>query len=198
MLDVAASRVPEADQLGQQPGHHHRVARVVEFELVDAQEVRAAEEFDRVLVAEGADERGVLDERAEVLPSGRHRVVHRGEQVRLADAEAAVEVHAGLQLGTTLGATEQTATLRGRPASGEGDEKVLRLLLRREGGIRPVGVERRVGELRRRHQSSDHLGARDLRHPLGEMDDPGSGGSGGHGDPVSASYSGDAVAHQGI
>ena len=160
VLDVAARRVPPADELAQQPGHHHRVARVVELELVDAEQVGAAEELDGVLVAERADERGVLDERAEVLPARRHRVVDRREQVRLADAEAAVEVDAGLELGAALLRDGTARRAAPAPAARERDEQVLRLLLRRERGIRAIRVEGRIVELRRRHQGGDHLGPR--------------------------------------
>ena len=135
-----------------------------------------AEQVDGVLVAERADERGVLDERAEVLPAGGHRVVDRRQQVGLADAEAAVEVDAGLELGPLLRAAEEAAALGGRRDARERHERLLRALLRRVCGIRPVGLEGRLVELRRRHEARHHLGARDLRLELGEVDDPRAGG----------------------
>ena len=186
-------------QLAEQACHHHRVARIVEFELVDAEQIRPAEQVDGVLVAEGAHERGVLDERAEVLPAHRHRVIDRRQQVGLADAEAAVEVDARLELGPLLRPAEESAAgLRcGQP--GERHEGGLGLLLRGERRVRTVGLERRVLELRRRDEGGDHLGTGDLRGALGEVNDSRAGRGGCHpADPVSPSYGVSALPGPGI
>lgn len=88
----ARARVHE---LAEEARHDHRVAWVVELELVNRDEARALEGADGLRVAEGADEGRVLDKRAEVFPP-RVRVPDGGEQVRLADSESAIEVDAWL------------------------------------------------------------------------------------------------------
>jgi hypothetical protein len=99
--------------------------------------------------AERPDEVRDLDERAERL--GRRRgVPQRGEQVRLPDAEAAVEVQAGAARGR--GAPEPAAPPRRVQPVGERGGGGDRGGLGRLGGVRPVGAEPDVGEARRRHQ----------------------------------------------
>src|SRR5690606_10414138 len=109
----------------------------VELELVDAEQSGSGEQVDRVLIAERTHERGVLDERAEVLPACGHRVVNRREKVRLADAESAVEVDARLHLGLgglLLPAKREQSATRDRLGSlrCEALQEFLRILLRRE------------------------------------------------------------------
>ena len=89
-------RHARVDQLAEQGGDEDGVARVVQLELVDAQQPVAAEGLHGLLEAERADEVGQLDEGAERLELGRGRggVPQGGEQVGLADAVAAVEVDA--------------------------------------------------------------------------------------------------------
>ena len=128
-------------ELAEQPRHQHGVARVVEFELVDADEARALEQLHRLGVAERADERRVLDEGAEVLRPVRD-MPERGEQVGLADAESAVEVDAGeLDARRPLAREEPARPLCGAPGAGELVQPVERRLLRREVGVGPVGLE---------------------------------------------------------
>ncbi len=158
-------------ELAEEPGHQHRVARVVELELVDADEARAREQLHRLRVAERADERRVLDEGAEVLRPVRD-VPERGEEVGLADAEPAVEVDAReLDARGPLAREEPARPLRGAPGAGELVEPVERRLLRREVGVGPIRFERGVLELRRRHELGRDLGARDRRVPLDEADE---------------------------
>ena len=79
------------DELAQQARHEHGVAGVVELELVHADQAEPGQPLDGPAEAQRADEMGVLDER----PEGRRPrggVPQRGEQVRLADAETAVQV----------------------------------------------------------------------------------------------------------
>ncbi len=152
-------------EVGQQARHHHRVARVVELELVDGHERRSAEDADGALVAESPDERRVLDEGAEVLRS-RHGVPERREEVRLADAEPAVEVDAGLQGGRLL-AREQAAAGSG-PVARERAQHLDGLRLGVVLGVGPVGVEPRVVELAWRHEVRGDLLAGDARRAADE------------------------------
>ena len=140
VLEVAAIRVPDGDQFGQQPRHQPGVARVVELELVDAQQRGAGEQLHRGAVAERADQRGVFDERAEVLPSRRH-VPQRGKQVGLADAEATVQVDPGQRLRRRASAEESAscaASLRAANALIASTASRLRRVV----VVRPVRLER--------------------------------------------------------
>ena len=94
VLDVAAMRVPVATS-----SPSSRVITIVSpgsSSSNSSMQSRSAPRSSSTVfcVAERADEGGVLDERAEVLPARGHRVPERREQVGLADAEAAVEVDA--------------------------------------------------------------------------------------------------------
>ncbi len=159
---------PGRDELRQQARHEPGVARVVQLELVDRDEGRTLEQLHRVRVPDRADERGVLDERAEVLAAGRE-VPERREQVGLADAEAAVEVDARLGLGRLAG--EQP--LPAGPRAGEVADRGHRRALRREVAVGVVRVEGRVRELARRHEVLDDLGTAEGGHPVDD-------GCGGH------------------
>ena len=86
-------RDPAVGELAQQAGHQDGVARVVQLELVDADEAPGGEGLDGGQEAEGADEVGVLHERAVGGVLHADRVGQRREQVGLADAEPAVQVH---------------------------------------------------------------------------------------------------------
>ena len=118
------------DELAQQGRHEHRVAGVVELELVDADEAVALERLDGRAEAERADEVGVLDERPEPLGPG-HGMPQGGEQVRLAHAEAAVEVHAGTTLGRCRPPEDRPTGRRLGDARGEGPQRGERRRLRR-------------------------------------------------------------------
>ena len=147
--DAGAAR----HELAEEAGHEHGVARVVELELVDADEPRPAQQLDRLRVAERADERRVLDEGAEVLRPVRD-VPERGEEVGLADAEPAVEVDAReLDARGPLAGEEPARPLRRAPGAGELVEPVEGRLLRREVGVGPVRFEGGVLELRRRRRA---------------------------------------------
>ncbi len=167
-------------QLAEHPRHHHGVARIVELEFVDADQGGALQELHRTRIAEGADQGRVLDERAEVLGAGRF-VPERGEEVRLADAETAVEVDARLhRLHLLAAAAEQPGRSLRLPRLGEELERGHGLRLRRVVVVGAVGVEGGVLELRRRHQARGDLGAGDLRRAVGEAGQ-GSGRLEGHG-----------------
>ncbi len=161
VLEVAAMRVPLSAKLAEHPGHHHRVARVVELELVDRDEGRAGEQLHGLLVAEGADEGGVLDERSVVL-APRGELPERGEQVGLADAEAAVEVEARFEVGSLL-AEQAPAAL---PGGRERPHLVDGLSLRRVVGVGPVVLECRIVELPRRNEGCRDLVARHRGRPV--------------------------------
>ena len=66
-LQRASRRLGE---FAHEPGHQHRVARIVELELVDAHQLVAAEGSTVLRKRQGADEVGVLNERAESLGPG--------------------------------------------------------------------------------------------------------------------------------
>ena len=152
-------------ELAEQPRHEHRVARVVELELVDRDEGRAGQQADGLRVAERADEGRVLDEGAEVLAPGRE-VPERREQMGLADAEPAVEVEAG-PLGRLRPAAEEAAGPRS-PAGREGADRLHRLRLRRVLRVGPVVLEPGLRELPGRRQRGGHPGGVDLRHEVRE------------------------------
>jgi hypothetical protein len=137
------------DQLGEQGGDQHGVAGVVELELVDGEQPVPGQRLHRRGEPEGAHQVRELDERP--VRAGRRRVVpERGQQVGLADAEAAVEVDAGPALGRA-GPAEQPLGLRLQPLRERG-EPFHRLGLR---GLRRVGLVGREAhgvEARRRHQ----------------------------------------------
>ena len=143
--DVAVS------ELTQESRHQHGVARVVELELVDADQVLVAERLDGRGEPERSDEVRVLDERAERGTLRPERVRERREQVRLADPEPAVEVHRG---HAPAAPSQQGA----EPARGRHEhvrdlgETFDGALLARVRRVRTVGRERRVGEVPRRDE----------------------------------------------
>src|SRR5688572_16246937 len=55
------------DELGQQPGHQPGVARIVQLELVDADQGGPPQGLDSFGITQGTNQSGVLDEGAEVL-----------------------------------------------------------------------------------------------------------------------------------
>jgi hypothetical protein len=159
VFDVAATRTPGVDQLRQQAGHQHRVAGVVQLELVDGEQPVPRQRLDGLREAERADQVGQLDEGAVALRLG-GLVPQRGEQVRLADAEAAVEVDAGPSLRRPR-PPEQPLRHGLQP----GRELLQRLHgsgLRRLVRIGPVGGEADGVEARRRHhRGHQRLGGHD-------------------------------------
>ena len=144
-------------ELGEQPRDQHRVAGIVELELVDAQHAVVRELLERLVEAESTDHVGEFDERAERLGLG-NAVVDRGEQVSLADAEAAVEVQACTD-GRGLLAEETALALAAdllhlvRELLGLRDRRSLRRLL----GVGNVRGETDVVEHRRRDHLRDQL-----------------------------------------
>ncbi len=85
---------PGVGEFTHQAGHQDRVPRIVELELVDADQRVPAERLNRPPEGQGPDEVCVLDERAERFFAGR-RVPKGRQEVSFADAEAAVEVDPG-------------------------------------------------------------------------------------------------------
>ena len=97
---VAGGREPDAAlrQPAEQRRDEHRVAGVVQLELVHAEQPLLAQRLDGGREAERADQVRDLDERPVSLWL-RDGVPERGQQVGLADAEAAVEVETCATLG---------------------------------------------------------------------------------------------------
>ena len=85
---------PCVGELGEQPRHQGGVARIVELELVHREQPVSGQSLDGRSKAEHAHQLGDLAERAVRLGAW-HGVPQRRQQVGLADAEAAVQVHAG-------------------------------------------------------------------------------------------------------
>src|SRR5690606_21073724 len=140
---------------------HQRVARVVELELVDAQQARVAELGDRLRHAQRADQVDELLEAQVTLGSRTGLAVGGGEQVRLPDAEPAVEVEAGARLRPARKqAGEAAAPARALPQGR--DERAHALQ-----GRALRGVLRQVAGERRR------------REPRGRLEAAGAGGLGG-------------------
>lgn len=199
-------RHARVDQLAEQGGDQDRVARVVQLELVDAQEAVAGERLDRLLEAEGADQVGQLDEGAEGLEGGfgGGGVPERGQQVGLADAVAAVEVDAAracrglglLALPERLSETEEAALaaadrVRAGEARREAREDPDGLGLAGLVRVRDVRVETHRVEPRRRHHLGDQPVRGDVRLAVAQGErggvghgaEPGRGGGSRHGSP---------------
>src|SRR5690606_20019946 len=184
------------DQLAEQGGHEHRVARVVEFELVDAQQAVPGGGADPLREARGAAQVGQLREGAERLEGGLggRGVPERGQQVGLAHAVAAVEVdaaRAGRGLAGRLAEAEQPApagTAGGRRAEpgGEPLQDAHRLGLAGLVRVRYVGAEADRVEAGRRHHLGDQpvrgdvrlAGAQGQRGQAGRGTGRGGGGGG--------------------
>ena len=147
------------DELTQQRRHEHRVTGIVELELVDADEAIALERLDGRAEAQRTDEVGVLDERAEALRPG-DGVPQRGEEVGLADPEAAVEVDAGTPLRRGRPAEDRAAGRRLGDARREGPQRGERCRLGGLPRIREIGVEADVGEVGRRDELVHEIGHR--------------------------------------
>ncbi len=153
------------DEVAQKARHQPGVAGIIQLELVDADQRCALQQSDRRLVAERAHESRELDERAEVLASGR-RMPERGEKVRLADAESPVEVDAGRGVGA-LPSAEQAGLARrppGRERADGGEGRPLRRVVT----VGAIRVERRRSELARWHQVGDDFLAREGGVAVGE------------------------------
>ncbi len=116
------------------------------------------------------------------MPEGR-------EQVRLADAEPAIEVHTRLGLDPLAAAAEEACGTGRLPGFRERLQPVDGLRLRRIVMVGAVRLERGVHELGRRYEFGRDLGAGDRRRALGEAHD-GTGlfESHGEGTFVSKSY----------
>jgi hypothetical protein len=151
-------------ELPEKTRHDPGVSRVVELELVDAEQRRALEHARGTRVPERPDEGGVLDEGAEVLAAGR-RVPEGREEVGLADAETAVEVEAGQHVLVAPAGEQPTRAPRGDERLHGGDG----VRLRRVVEVGAVALDRGRGELAGRHEVVDHLLAREGRHPVGEV-----------------------------
>ena len=159
---------PGVGQPGQQRRHQHRVAGVVELELVDADQPVAPERLDGLGEAQRADQVGEADEGAERLgPLG--GVPEGGQQVGLADAEAAVEVDAPRGRASLRRRNDQrlpAATAVHGP--GETLEVPDRGRLAGLGRVGSVGGEPLGVEPRGRHQLGDQALRRDLRSACGQ------------------------------
>lgn len=154
-------------ELAQEPRHEHGVTRVVELELVDADEPVGRERVDGLPEAERPDEVGVLDERPERRALSRRGdgVRERGQQVGLADAEPAVEVH-GLGLRAALLPPRRGRRPRDRLRRAAQACHRRRLAAVRR--VRHVGLERRGREVGRRDELGDEAGRVDRGHARGE------------------------------
>jgi hypothetical protein len=160
------------DQLTQQPRDQHRVARVVQLELVDTDQPVRRQGLDGGTQAESTDQVGELDERAVHLRPGR-LVPERGEEVGLADAESAVEVDALLARGRGV-AAEPVPERRGLPGLGEvrgaGGQGLERFGLGGLVGVGAVGAEAGVGEAQRRDALRQQTVGAHLRPLLAQPD----------------------------
>src|SRR5690606_25731896 len=162
--------------------------RVLFRSLIDAEQVSATQQINGVLVAECSDQRGVFDERAEVLPTRGHCVVDRREQVGFADTEAAVQIDTGLELWfLLLPAPEESRLFRSSTTTSEPFEQFFGFGLRRKGIVRAVALEGGARELRRRDEAGQHLRTGHDRFARGEVRD-GRTVCFGHALPMSNSY----------
>ena len=119
--------------------------------------------------AQGTHEVRVLDERAECLGAGRV-VPQRREQVRLADAESAVQVDALAAFGRGRSAEPEPRCHRGRVhLRRERVQPSNRGCLGRLRRIRQVGVERLSGEARGRRELGDETVGRHIREAVDQM-----------------------------
>ena len=165
VFDVAATRDAGCDELGEKASHQAGVARVIQLELVDADELGTREQGEGLLIAERADQRRVLDEGAEVLAL-RGELPEGGEQVGLADAEAAVEIDARTSIRRAPAREQSAGRLprRGELANGGDGGRLARVVV-----VGAVGVEGGVVELPRRHEVRDDLLPGESGNPLGEV-----------------------------
>ena len=108
-------RHPRLGEPCEQGRHEHRVAGVVELELVDAHQPVPLQRLHRLGETKRPDEVGELDERPKCLRS-RGGVPEAGQQVRLADAEAPVEVDPLSLLGFRAPPAPPPATASGTAA----------------------------------------------------------------------------------
>ena len=150
---------PRVGEPAQHRGDQNRVTRIVELELVDADQPRSGEPFDGLREPERAGQVGQFDERAEDALRTRHRrhVPQRRQQMRLADAEAAVEVEARPVLGRGgTSAQPPTSPIRAVTRSaGKGPDRSDRRGLCRFCRVRPVRLEADGREARRGHHLFD-------------------------------------------
>ncbi len=158
-------RHPGVADLAQQPGHQHRVARVVELELVDADQPHAGQRPDGRGEPERTDQVGVLHEGAVHDAVGRPRAhaVRKGrEQVRLAHPEPAVQVHRRRPRGAPPQACQAPRRWHGQPGR-ERHQPLARRRLARVRAIRAVGLEGRRVEVPRHHEAREELPGRKVR-----------------------------------
>ena len=162
------------DQRRQQARDQGGVARIVEFELVDAQQHVVRQQLDALHEPEHTRELGEFAERRErplVVRRLTDRVVRRRQQVGLADTEPTVEVHP--DAGQHLTLAEQLL-LAGAARHGLFGELAARLHgrgLRRLPRVGAVGVEADVGERRRRNQLGDQPFRCDAGMSIDQMPD---------------------------
>ena len=79
-------------QFLQQAGHHHRVTGIIEFELINREELRAAEMVDSSAIPQDPHQRSELDKRAVVGAPG-YLMPHSGQQMCLAHPKTAIEIN---------------------------------------------------------------------------------------------------------
>ena len=118
---VGRGREPHATlvESREQGGHEHRVAGVIEFELVDAEQPHTAERLDGGTESQRTDEVGQFDKGRVGLGTG-HGVPQRCEQVSLADTEPTIEVD-------TAGSARSSLALALEPTAGIGATRAYRL-----------------------------------------------------------------------
>ncbi len=168
------NRDPAFDQLREQPRDQRRVARVVEFELVDAHHHVVGQQLDALDETEDAGQLGQFAERRERRRRRRRRrnpVVARRQQVGLADTEAAVEVEPDARQRLALAEQLLPARPPRHRLVAEPQAGLHRRGLRRLGRIGLVAVEADVGERRRRVQLGDQPLRGDARVPIDETAD---------------------------
>jgi len=157
----------DLDEPAQQRRDEDGVAGVVELELVDGEQPVVRQLLDGPGEPERAHEVGQLHEGAE-RPRLRRGVPERGQQVRLAHPEAAVQVHAGRPGRRALAAEQPAAPRPGRrpQARREALQQLQRARLRGLCRVGPVGLEAHVGELRWRHEPGDQGVGRHRGRPV--------------------------------
>jgi hypothetical protein len=156
---------PVLGKTGQQGRDQDGVARVVQLELVDGEQPHAMQCLHKILEAEGASQVCQLD-KGGVRLRRRSLMPQRRQQMRLADAEATVQIHPA-SASRAPPPQQQPAAFRGTvQLAGELLQRLAGGRLGRLGGIGQVAAEAHAGEQRRGHQPGDELLGRHHRHTV--------------------------------